>query len=395
MMQEAYKSQRIFVATELFYPEEAATAHYLTQIATKLSSKYDVEVVAGSPVYIIDENKTKDLPSNVHVTRLGGKKINKNNMAKRLIRAVTLSLRMKNFIAKNSRKEDKIVMVTNPALLALVLPKWCKRHGRKLTMIVHDVFPENAVAAGILKSSSPLYFLAKKLFDSCYRCVSKFIVCGNDMREVVREKLKGSYKEIAVIQNWGDTERIVPLEISDESRITIQFAGNVGRVQGFERVLAIIKRVENPLVHFVIRGNGAFIDSMSWSVASDYQNLTVQGAYSRSEENDVLNSCDLSLVSLDDSMYGLGVPSKTYNSMAAGKPILFLGPKNSEIYAMVKENGVGYAFDITDRDSIVSFLNGLTLESKKILRRMGMDARRCVETAYAKEKLLDLYLEKI
>lgn len=41
-------------------------------------------------------------------------------------------------------------------------------------------------------------------------------------------------------------------------------------------------------------------------------------------------------------MYGLGVPSKTYNILASGRPILFFGPKNSEIDLLVRENGIGY-----------------------------------------------------
>lgn len=394
-MQMSCPKQKLVVATELFYPEEAATAHYLTQIVTKLSSKYNIEVVAGSPIYIIDEEKQNSLPPNVRVTRLGDKKINKNNMLKRLVRAISLSFRMKEFIAKNSYPKDKIVMVTNPALLALILPKWCKRHGRILTMIVHDVFPENTVAAGLLKESSLAYKLTKKLFDSSYRAVDRFIVCGNDMEEGVKKKLDGRENRIAVIQNWGDADRIFPLETTIDGKIVVQFAGNVGRVQGFEKILSIIKQVKNPFVWFVIRGNGALINGLKERVADNYNNLTILGAYSRTEENSVLNDCDISLVSLAESMYGLGVPSKSYNSMAAGKPLLFIGPKESEVYKMVKENGIGYAFDIADEKSVVDFLNGLSLESKSEFQRMGKKARVCAETVYSKEKLLNMYLENI
>lgn len=393
-MQKSQK-QKLFVATELFYPEEASTAHYLTQIVIKLSSKYDIEVLAGTPVYKVDEEKLDYLPCNVNVTRLGDKTINKNNIIKRFFRAFSLSFKMKRFIARNSHANDKILMVTNPALLALILPRWCKRHERHITMIVHDVFPENTVAAGLLKSSSAVYKLAKKFFDSSYACVDKFIVCGNDMKEVIMNKLGKQKKEIVVIQNWGDTERIIPLKTRDDLNITIQFAGNIGRVQGFEKVLQIIHKVQNPLVQFVIRGNGALIETLKERANREFKNLTVLGAYSRVEENDVLNSCDLSFVSLNSSMYGLGVPSKSYNCMAAGKPILFLGPKNSEIYTMVNTCKIGYSFDIDDVDSVTYFINGLTIDSKVAFKAMGLEARRCVESIYSKEKLLNMYFENV
>ena len=387
--------EKLFVATELFYPEEAATAHYLTQIVIKLSEKYDIDVIAGSPVYNMNEDNCKDLPNNINVIRLGNKKINKNNIIKRLVRAILLSFRMKNYIAKHSKPKDKVLMVTNPAILALILPKWCKRHGRKITMIVHDVFPENTVAAGLLNNSSKLYSIAQKVYNSSYKCVDKFIVCGNDMKTIVQQKLGHVENEIIVIQNWGDTERIFPLNNSiDDSKLVIQFSGNMGRVQGFQTILGIISKIKNPIIKFVLRGNGAMFEDLKQR-STEYQNLVVEGKYSRAEENEVLNACDISLVSLDANMYGLGVPSKTYNSMAAGKPLLFIGPKDSEIYNMVINNEIGYAFDIEDTETIVSFLNKLTLESKDILKKMGIEARKCVESLYSKQKFLNMYYSNI
>ena len=44
---------------------------------------------------------------------------------------------------------------------------------------------------------------------------------------------------------------------------------------------------------------------------------------------------------LGKGMFGLGVPSKAYNLIAAGLPILFVGPKDSEISNLVNENELG------------------------------------------------------
>lgn len=55
--------------------------------------------------------------------------------------------------------------------------------------------------------------------------------------------------------------------------------------------------------------------------------VSFHGTYFRSEQQKVLNSCDIALVRLVEGMYGLGVPSKTYNILAAGKPILYIGER--------------------------------------------------------------------
>lgn len=54
-------------------------------------------------------------------------------------------------------------------------------------------------------------------------------------------------------------------------------------------------------------------------------NVVFHGAYLRSKQSEVINSCDMALVTLTEGMFGLGVPSKTYNIMAAGKAVLFIG----------------------------------------------------------------------
>lgn len=60
-------------------------------------------------------------------------------------------------------------------------------------------------------------------------------------------------------------------------------------------------------------------------------NVMFHGPYSRADQQEVLNVCDIALVRLVEGMYGLGVPSKSYNILAAGKPILYIGVLNDEI----------------------------------------------------------------
>ena len=54
------------------------------------------------------------------------------------------------------------------------------------------------------------------------------------------------------------------------------------------------------------------------------RNLIVLPPRPRSEQGEFLNACDVSILSLVPGMLGLAVPSRTYNLMAAGKPIIAL-----------------------------------------------------------------------
>ena len=44
-------------------------------------------------------------------------------------------------------------------------------------------------------------------------------------------------------------------------------------------------------------------------------------------------------------MYGLGVPSKSYNIMASGKPMLFIGDRQSEIALCIEEYSLGWVVE--------------------------------------------------
>ena len=121
--------------------------------------------------------------------------------------------------------------------------------------------------------------------------------------------------------------------------------------------------------------------------------VSFHGPYFRSEQQKVLNACDIALVRLVEGMYGLGVPSKTYNILAAGKPVLYIGERNTEIWRMIEENGNGVCFEPHDKEGLLAFLRGLSLESRVKLREMGKISRKLAEGKYSKQAILDKFVD--
>lgn len=383
------KKRKIWIVSELFYPEESTTAYILTEIARMLSSDFEVHAIAGTPVYEIN-NPVQEL-NNVEIHRIKSKKIDKNNLVFRLQRALSLCTNMKKFIKKNVAEGDLVFMVTNPVFNTLLLPKFLKRRDIDTTLLVHDIFPENTIEAKIFNSGF-LYNFIKNIFDNSYSSVSRCIVLGRDMAEIIKRKTHNLIP-VLVIENWGDTERIQPNEKKDYlDKIVIKFSGNIGRVQGLEDLFHVIKQVTNKKLLFIFAGRGAVLNKLK-QLKNEFQldNILFEDAYPKNKENEVLNNCDISLISLGKSMYGLGVPSKAYNCMAVGKPLLFVGPKNSEIYSEIKEKNLGWSFSIDDKD-LIRFFNELDLQSSTF-PVYGANARKCVETMYSKKIILNKYKE--
>lgn len=402
---------KLLIVTELFYPEENATGYLLTHIANTLTSKFEVHVICGPASYgkedVLsgDRAKAVDLNPSIKLHRFEAGAYNKDSIISRLRHQIKLSYGLRKLLKKNLLPGDKVVMVTNPAPLLLLLPKIVKKRGNKLYIIVHDVFPENTIPAGIVRSSkSLLYRLLKRLFDRAYQRADKLLSLGRDMQEVLIRKIgKNPNKtEVVVVENWAEDKLITHSDsqfIRDNhsrNQLTIQFAGNLGRVQGLDSFLCLFEEARNENLVMSFWGDGAIKkDLMNYQSENPELKIEFHGKYTRSQQNEILNSTDISLITLAEGMYGLGVPSKSYNIMAAGRPILFVGDLNSEIAKVVSDYKIGFCFEPSDKDGIIGFLKGLSIDKLPELNEMGIRARKLAETVFSQDTILSKYIAEI
>ena len=349
-------------------------------IANTMAQKYKVGVICGPEIYDkrkkVDVNNKFKLDDRIDIYRTEVIDLDKNTMKGKVLSFLLMSGRMIALVKKHVQKDDKVLMVTNPAPMVPLMARLKKKVGFELNILVHDVFPENTRPAGL---KLPLYGVFKHIFDRAYSKADQLIVLGRDMANVLEQKIKDSLKgnvspKITIIENWADIDNIKPQPFP-EGKIIIEYAGNIGRVQGLENVMDKLPGD----VEFHIYGTGAMEEKLK---SRKQKNVFFHGPYFRSQQNAILAACDIALVTLQDGMYGLGVPSKTYNILASGRPILFLGPKNSEIDLLVRENGIGYC-------------GWPEKWNKEELITMGKKSRLLAETKYSERVILDKFLKAI
>ena len=346
--------KKIWIITELYYPTLNSTGYYMTEIAEYLAkNNQDVNVLCSNLTYNTNLVTTikSEVRNKVRINRVLLKQIDKNNFIFRILRLTNASIKL--FIKSLlliSRK-DRVLIVTNPAFLILLMPILKLIKGIKYDLLVHDIFPENLVAIKKMKSSSLIYKLIKFLFDFSYSKAENCIVIGRDMEKIVKEKI-GDKSNITLIPNWAEVDKIFPVNKNDTNMINLlnlqgkfifQFAGNLGHAQGLKNILDAISLIKNEDLHFLFIGSGAMESEIKLAAKNSLlKNISLIGFQDRSNQNDFLNACDVALITLSDGMLGLGVPSKAYNIMAAGKPILIIADNASEISMCVKEYNLGW-----------------------------------------------------
>lgn len=368
----------LWIVTELFPPDETSTSYILGQIANAMAKKYQVKIICGPEIYDkrkkLDENNHFCLDKSIEVFRANGADLDKNTTKGKALSFLLMSKRMISLVKQYVRKDDKVLMVTNPAPLVVLMSRLKKKVGFELNILVHDVFPENTKPAGL---KLPLYGMIKHVFDKAYSRADQLIALGRDMKDVLEKKVLNSSEnipKITIIENWADINGIKSQSMP-QGKIVLEYAGNIGRVQGLDKVIEQLPES----VDFHIYGTGSMEETLK---KMNHPRVFFHGPYFRSQQNEVLAACHIALVTLQEGMYGLGVPSKTYNILASGRPILFFGPKNSEIDLLVREERIGYCGwpEKWDKDELVE---------------MGERARELAIKEYSEETILNKFIKAI
>ena len=138
--QAGSNNQRVWIVSELYYPELTSTGYFLTGIAEGLAVDYDVSVLCGQPSYRARGTRapTREICSGVYVRRCRATTLDKNKVALRIVNLVTISLSIFLSALFSLRRGDIVIAVTNPPLLPYVALLACRMRGGRFVLLVHD-----------------------------------------------------------------------------------------------------------------------------------------------------------------------------------------------------------------------------------------------------------------
>ncbi len=262
--------KRIWVLSEIYFPEQTSTGYLLTKTAEGLAQEYEVKAITGPATNFFQnvDSPEYEVRNNVEIFRCQGTNLDKNSLIGRLINLITRSTTIFWKALLSCQRQDVILVVTNPPLLPFValLLKWLK--GCRFVLLVHDVYPEVLVAAGICQPSSLTVKIGKLANSILYRQSSKIVTLGRDMSKLAQAKLSdGNERKIHCIPNWADNDIVKPKEKSNNKLLqelgigdhfVILYAGNIGRTHGIEYLAQAAKSLQHKSkIHFIVLGFGA------------------------------------------------------------------------------------------------------------------------------------------
>lgn len=247
---------------------------------------------------------------------------------------------------------------------------------------VQDLWPDTLAATGMLRRRSVLAVVGK-VMKGVYRGASSIVVLSQGFREALVSRSVPE-ERIQVIPNWADEKQInvsQPTvsrvrELGFDGKFTITFAGNMGKGQSLETVLAAAEIMrEHTEIRFLLVGGGIESESLKREAfEKKLDNVVFLPRRPISEIGEILTLSDALLVHLsDDPLFAITVPSKTQAYLMTGRPIL-MGVRG-DAAQIVKEASAGITFEPQNSVDLVRAIRALTDLSEAERRAMGEAGR--------------------
>jgi colanic acid biosynthesis glycosyl transferase WcaI len=263
-------------------------------------------------------------------------------------------------------RPDVVLVGTDPVLSVAVAPI-VKRLGRGVRVAhwAYDLYPEAAIADGLLDAAAPPVRAAAAVARAGYRACDLIADLGPCMRERLAA-YEHHAREITLVP-WALVEPAQPIAPPEDARralfgdaaLGLLYSGNFGRAHAHEDILALMRRLRGEPIHlcFAVRGNRA--DELRRAVGPADTNVSFAGFCAEDELERRLAAADVHLASLRPQWSGVVVPSKFFGSLAAGRPVVFSGPESSSVARTIEEHGVGWVLSPGRLDAVALALSAL------------------------------------
>jgi len=355
---------RIIFINQFFWPDSAATSQYLTDLTRFLAAEgHQVEVLCGNSSYARLDEAEEEPPVAVH--RIPCSKFG-SGLAARMCSYATFFLGAL-WMGLRAPAVDVVVTLTTPPMLSVIGTLLKKVRGVRHYIWEMDLFPEALVDVGLMKQNSPMVRLLGHIADWSRLRSDGVIALGNCMRRrLVERGIPGS--QIHVAENWADGRKIFPLPIRQSGPLTLLYSGNLGRPHDIDTIMHAMERLKDgSRFHFRFVGGGAQRKELEDFCRKDGITNTSFAPYCRSDEmSSNLASGDIGLITQREACLGTVVPSKLYGLLAAGRPILYIGPRESTPAEIIRRFRCGWQVDCGNGRAALELLQDLEANRDEI-----------------------------
>lgn len=259
---------------------------------------------------------------------------------------------------------DVVICTTPPLLLTQSAVKIAKEKNARLVLDVRDIWPDVAYEMGTFTPSSPYGHFFESLANRAYR--HSDVIVSVSPGKVEKLKKRVSNCRVALVPNGIDEEFVrnsESKEIVQQYRLDkgpiCSYVGNIGLAQGLSTLLDLAEHRRD--VRFLVFGKGAEESSLrDLAVSRNLKNIEFCGIVDASGVFTVLRHSIFTFIPLVSSRLTDSVPTKMYEAIACGCPVLLAAVGDAA--TLLDESGLGLHAPPEDFEGILAAFNKLILE---------------------------------
>lgn len=414
---------RVLFLPAYFKPEKAAS-DYLWDNLYEAFSVNDIvlETYAPSPCRGVSEDIKKEYRCKDEVLYDGHLVVKRFNLYEEGKNPIFRALRYvvcwfkhlrRGLSAKNC---DCVFLASTPPIQGMI-GAFIKKY-RKIPFIfnLQDIFPDSLVNNGLAKRGGLLWKIGRVIENFTYKHADKIIVISEDFKKNILAKGVPEEK-IVVVYNWVDQNAVVdiPREKNklfdayglDRSKFYVTYNGNIGLSQNMDMLLSVAEEFQSSKVqafqgkeisctdiHFVLVGNGAYLDEVKRIVAEKkLENIHLLPFQPYEDISHVFSLGDASLVISKPGTGAASVPSKTWSIMSASRPVLANFDEN-ELKQIVEKHNCGIFTKAGDKEAFKQSILAL-YNNREMAVEMGRNGRQFVMDNLTREVGTQKYVDVI
>ena len=395
---------RFTLLNQFYAPDISPTAQLAASLAEHRAAKGDeVTVVTGKAGYLEGLAPAGNLKSGprLQVRRVWTPDVGKSTILRRLGGYVAFLLGSLARVVSLPRQDVIVAMTTPPYVMLVALAHKALHPRTRVVLWSMDCYPDAAERLGELPPGGLVARSLKRVNRWAFRRLDGIIAL-----DVAMARLIGAYlpeqaaQRVVVVPNWeqaADFPAGAPAarwtgydDLDTRERTVVLYLGNTGYGHRFDAVLDAAEELADEAV-FLFVGGGARWESLDAEVRARHLETSVvlRGYVPKEETAAVMAGADLALVTLDDRSLGIMSPSKLHSNLAAGLPVLYVGPTGSNVDEAIERFGCGTSLRNGDADGVAAAVRAVRSdpEAHAALRKA---ARAAFDEAYSDERALPL-----
>ncbi len=316
-------------------------------------SGFNVTLLAGR--IVIRDNELKDSIRVQKVIRYN----RKNNFSR--ICTWTIAFFQILFLLEFKYRKYDLLIVSNPPF-TVFLPLFV---ANRYSLLIFDVFPDAISELGILNSESFLIKTWKKLNISVYQRADNIFTISEGMKNTIKKY--ADIQEIKVIPLWSGNNFLKPCpeyvnpfinRHGLKGKFVVMYSGNFGIYENLRIILEIADRTyKRRDVVFLMAGDGIMRKQITDQINKmRLQNCILLPWQNTHEMPYSFAASNLAIISLGKISSSVSIPSKFYDFLSVGSPILGLANLDSELSQLITRLNVGQCFDPSDLENIIQFI---------------------------------------